>query len=774
MALAASYEPTQKIHVFVYGQYVNTRLNCFRSLASSAAFFRRVTSKVGLMGILNDRLNDRIEKARDRAGGVDMKYLAASLADKAPKDIASPDNLAQRRDFLQDSLGEREASQVFERIINGNELQDVNYLARGSRAAKSICRIVINQSPTRQLGFGTGFLIAPNVLITNNHVLPNKEVAQYSVAQFDFEMDLEGVARRPSVFGLTPAKLYFTSEKLDFSIVHVEPVSRGQGTPLTDFSYLPLLETTGKVVEGEWLTIIQHPNGERKQLCVRENRFIKRTPDAIWYSSDTLAGSSGSAVFNNDWYVVALHHSGIPAERNGHTQTIDGRDFDPNSDDESQIKWIANEGIRVSRIVETLRQALPNEPLLRPIFEATAAQSRVPALPMAPSPLAIPSDPSEEQSPMSSSPAFRQIRVTLNIDADNQVSIASSGAASESAIMASAFEAAQKKAKPPVQPAPFNSDYSDRKGFHDNFLGNSLHVQQPTMNAALQAEAAPLLKPTKDNKHVLNYHNYSVVMHAERRFAIYSAANIDFDNRFKLGRPKDNWRTDPRILAKHQITDFYYEGNRFDRGHLTRYEDLEFGASRQGAMISAADTCHWTNCTPQHDKFNRTREWWQGLEQHLLEESIERKEFKAQVFTGPILREDDPVYKPLPDIQYPVRFWKVAVAATGDGKGLFAAAFLMDQSAVIAKYGLAEAAEAPFETYLYQVPVTEIERLTGLTFTWGAGGKKSLRDVDPLNDATTRARKQRRRRASLMESAGAEPVPDGYIQIDDFSSIVTP
>ena len=71
-------------------------------------------------------------------------------------------------------------------------------------------------------------------------------------------------------------------------------------------------------------------------------------------------------------------------------------------------------------------------------------------------------------------------------------------------------------------------------------------------------------------------------------------------------------------------------------------------------------------------------------------------------------------------------------------------------------------------------PVTEIERLTGLAFTYGAGGKKSLHDVDPLNDATTRARKQRRRRTSLMESASGEPVPEGYIEIDDLSSVVMP
>src|SRR4029450_846983 len=112
-----------------------------------------------------------------------------------------------------------------------------------------------------------------------------------------------------------------------------------------------------------------------------------------------------------------------------------------------------------------------------------------------------------------------------------------------------------------------------------------------------------------------------------------------FGGRFDMSRPEDNWRVDPRIQAEHQITNFYYKKNQFDRGHLTRREDLEFGATAVKALQSAADTMHWTNATPQHKGFNQSKELWQGVERHLLEEAILQEAFNAQVITGPILEE---------------------------------------------------------------------------------------------------------------------------------------
>ena len=110
------------------------------------------------------------------------------------------------------------------------------------------------------------------------------------------------------------------------------------------------------------------------------------------------------------------------------------------------------------------------------------------------------------------------------------------------------------------------------------------------------------------NSYLLTYHHYSLVMHRKRRFANYSAANVDFSGRFDMPWPPDKWLTDPRISTGAQVRAAMYKSNQFDRGHLTRREDMEFGKTRTEALATAADSCHWTNCTPQHAKFNEGKQ----------------------------------------------------------------------------------------------------------------------------------------------------------------------
>jgi len=273
-------------------------------------------------------------------------------------------------------------------------------------------------------------MIAPGVLITNHHVLPDAGVAERSEAQFQFERDIDGRLMAYAAFALDPERLDFSSNALDFSVVAVRPTAHNAETAMAEYGYLPLVATLGKVAEGEWLTIIQRPNGEQEQVCVRENRFVKRMDDVIWYSTDTVGGSSGSPVFNNDWHVVALHHSGVSAEQQGRIQTIDGRDFDPERDTEADIRWLANEGIRVSRIVETLKAASGSHQLLQPVFGATPENARIPD---AADPLSAPSArpitrtniPQQEPASMSeSSSSYPEvIRVALRIARDGSVSL---------------------------------------------------------------------------------------------------------------------------------------------------------------------------------------------------------------------------------------------------------------------------------------------------------------------------------------------------------------
>jgi len=735
---------------------------------------------------------DQIAKADRRAAALDLTTMISERRDKVPRELADVRQIEDRREFLRERIGDIElADRALERIIGGNELQDVNFLPRGAIAARAVARIEIRTETGRTTGYGSGFLIAPNVLLTNHHVLPTRASATRSLAQFDYERDIDGSLKPMAAFEMAPDDLFLSFEPLDFAVVAVRETSVNVSRRLQEFGTLPLVGRTGKVADGEWLTIVQHPGGERKQLCVRENKLLKRTEDVLWYSTDTVGGSSGSPVFNNDWFVVALHHSGVP-ERQGNTiLNVDGTAYDPLLDpDGKNIHWKANEGIRVSRIVDHLASALPNHPRIGPILagaiENACVATAVTASPdnLRPLPLLSRAAHSTHSSPLSTSPTqstpsprsiamtsasgtARMVNVTLAIDETGHATVIDSAERLEATRFG---EARPKGTKPAKFDVAFDGNYAARPGFQEDFLGVGHEVQLPTLSPALSQAASRLLdshgKPTKDV--VLKYRNYSLVMHAARRFAIYTAANVRADQRFDVGRPTDVWRTDPRIPVEHQITDFYYKSNQFDRGHLTRREDLEFGTTLDDAFASAADTCHWTNCTPQHANFNQNKELWQGIERFLLEGAIKQGKYQTQVFTGPILDEDDPVYERFPDIQYPVRFWKVVATVNRNGN-LFATAYLLDQSDVIAQYGI-EATDVPFGAYkTFQVRIGEIERLTGLHFTHGKK-KAPLSDVDPLETGTPRVR---RRGMRLHEATAVGAAPDGYVPLDDVIDIVT-
>jgi endonuclease G len=688
-------------------------------------------------------IDQRVQKAIQRRGSLDLTALREGAVDLQPVQMASTRELGQRRDFLMHSSeSTAQAAAAYERIIHGNELQDVNYLIRGARAARSIGRITIREPNGRATGYGTGFLIGPGVLLTNNHVLQSPMWAERSEVEFEYERDEQGNQLAGVKFSLLPDDLFFTHEALDFSVVAVGKRAVNAERDLAEFGTLPLIGGTGKAVEGEWLTIIQHPGGELKQVCVRENRLLKKSEDVLWYSTDTLGGASGAPVFSNDWLVVALHHSGVPLVKNGKWQTIDGQDYDDHIHREEDIKWIANEGIRVSRIVQTLQSAVGEHPLIQAALDAKSVEfSSLPNLPSITTP---PND--LMNTPIIPSAAGQKF--LLSFDSSGHPSIQSYRGAggTESATLPTAerTQPSTRRSESRGVRFHFDEDYSTRKGYDASFLSlpndkGANRVQLPTIQGALEGNALRLLHAANDKDYVLKYTNMSLVMHKKRKFAIYSAANVDFARRYASLQSKRVWRYDPRISEDDQIGDEAYAGNAFDRGHLTRQEDMEYGDTMQDALQSTADTCHWTNSCTQHSKFNQTKDWWQGMERHILEYSVDPakgKGFRAQIFTGPVFTKADPEFEEVQDLQIPMKFWKVCAAVTSSGK-LFAVAYLLDQSPVIKKYGLKEAAgETPFEPYkLFQLPITELEVMIKLKFTCGASGNKALSDFDPLKDA---------------------------------------
>lgn len=127
------------------------------------------------------------------------------------------------------------------------------------------------------------------------------------------------------------------------------------------------------MINGEYVTIIQHPNGHPKQIALRENQIIDMLENFLHYHTDTAPGSSGSPLFNDQWEVVGLHHSGVPKrDDQGRILTLHNTLWTADMGD-GVIDWIANEGVRISLIVQHIKnQSLDNlgRRLRDEIFEA--------------------------------------------------------------------------------------------------------------------------------------------------------------------------------------------------------------------------------------------------------------------------------------------------------------------------------------------------------------------------------------------------------------------
>src|SRR5512145_334936 len=106
---------------------------------------------------------------------------------------ANPKQVENRRRAIQREVADPLAARVrLERILEGNDLSDISYLEKGLAASRAVCRIVIRKDGSL-LGYGTGFLIARNVLITNQHVFEDVACVRESIAQFRYERDVHGI-----------------------------------------------------------------------------------------------------------------------------------------------------------------------------------------------------------------------------------------------------------------------------------------------------------------------------------------------------------------------------------------------------------------------------------------------------------------------------------------------------------------------------------------------------------------------------------------------------
>ena len=243
-----------------------------------------------------------------------------------------------------------------ERVMGDPDFQGINFLELALAVSRFVGRVNIRTSPARTVGFGTGFMVSPRLLLTNNHVIGSAEEARHSEVEFDYQNDRSGRPLPVVAYGLEPHTFFLTSRELDYTLVAVSRQSV-KGMDLKFYGWSRLVEDQGKILIGKPLNIIQHPNGHEKQIVLRHNQLIDLLPDGRFahYLTDTEPGSSGSPVYNDQWEVVALHHAGVPkTDSQGNYVAKDGSVWKPGMDPDD-LDWVANEGVRVSSIVRDVK-----------------------------------------------------------------------------------------------------------------------------------------------------------------------------------------------------------------------------------------------------------------------------------------------------------------------------------------------------------------------------------------------------------------------------------
>jgi endonuclease G, mitochondrial len=641
------------------------------------------------------------------------------------------------------------------------DYQPASFLSEGASVRRAVAYVEVSFGTRSTIG--TGFMVSPRLFLTNQHVVLNAQAALGATITFDRELDELGQPRATTVFRLNPAAFALFSDEpdLDYALVAVGPRLSG-ASDLPDLGYCPLSNAPDKHVLGMSTNIIQHPGGHRKLISIRKNLLVARTERTLLYETDTEVGSSGAPVFNDNWEVVALHHYGEP--------------FLERVDDQGrQIPLTVNEGIRISALVNNLsarRGEVPvaSRPLLDELLQLGAVASAAAAGPRLgpPRPKAEPLErrpeaitrPTIEETAMTATKTGSAVefvvplRITVTLDG---ATLGSTAAATPPVADSTSAPALGRRS----EAIRVDTDYTNRPGYSTTFIPG-VEIPLPELTGETANALAPLRAGEPNaTKGELKYQHFSVKLNRFKQIAIFTATNIDGETYLAVDRGTgevraaegETWFRDPRVSESFFLNQDFYSAwsTYFDRGHLTRRTDPTWG-TKQDAERANADTYHFSNCSPQHFRFNQSAKFWQGVERYVLETGVLTQESKRRlcVFQGPIF--DDNIDRTADDVQIPSSFFKVVVWR-GATK-LKAVGLVVDQGPLLdeSRVNLGPPRSLSFvNVNQWRVSIKAIEKRTGLDFG------QAIREADTIAQ-------------SQQPEAGAEALQG--VLINSFQDIV--
>ena len=203
-------------------------------------------------------------------------------------------------------------------LSSRSSFRDVRaWYSRLARLERQICRI--ESSINHPLG--TGFLVAPDVVMTAEHVINAASRLGRIQTRFGYAVSertgnlMEGIpvalAEQDWLINSSPPFGNPPDAYVDIALIRLaQPAGLLSPQGEADFrGWVDLTDGVLNAPENSSLAIMQHPEGGPLKLSLNSQAVLGPDHETgrLMYRTDTLPGSSGSPCFDMDWRFVALH-----------------------------------------------------------------------------------------------------------------------------------------------------------------------------------------------------------------------------------------------------------------------------------------------------------------------------------------------------------------------------------------------------------------------------------------------------------------------------------